>query len=619
MPKSANQTHAIDDFIMGLDWSSIPTALDAKSLTVCTNFDLTRHRGLVKRKGLAKYNSSVGAAANVKSIFEYSAPNGTRYILVALSTLLRRVSTSAWNNLKTELTSGKKFSFAVHRGDCFAVNGTDDNIRIRNTTVTTVGVPVPTVAPTPVTTGDAGSFTGTYRYAYSYKRSTNSLIGNYKIHAANVTAPGTDTGFDVGVTASADSTVTNIVLYRTLDIDAGGTVGVYYTVGTYGNTTTSIEDTTTDANLGALDENDNTLPPKAYFVELHKDRMLYANCPGETDGGSLVMWSKTGEGDAVPSTNYQYFDRDDGEDITGLAVAGDYLVVFKRNKISVIEGDFREMYTIAYGVGCIAPYAIIILSDRVFFLSEEGWKVFNGADIDDVSSKVNTLGEDGYFSIDQKDDFSALHYPERNQFQCLINNDSDNRIIMVGHLVAPLIAPEDTPEWDMGKYVAWTQHAYAGHTLTTLGAYTDTNGISRPLAGSSDGYIYKMDTGYDDDGTAITAVMSTGWLDLGVPSSVTKTMRTLNIKYATRDTNTTAVAIDIDFAANVYTATLTGYATAYTGHNYTGGVYAGHEITNANLKTNGVGELFRYHITSSNAQNLIILGIITHFRVQGIR
>ncbi len=441
MPKSANQTHVIDDFILGLDWASIPTALDPRSLTVCTNFDLTRHRGLVKRKELTKFNSSVGAASAIKSIFEYSAPNGTKYLLIALSTLIRRVTSSTWNDVKTGLTSGKKFSFTVHRGDCIAVNGTNANIRIRNTTTTTLGVPVPTVAPTPVTTGDAGSFTGTYRYAYSYKRTTNALIGNYKIHAANVTAPGTDTGFDVGVTASTDSTVSNIVLYRTLDIDAGGVVGEYYTVGTYANSTVSIEDTTTDANLGALAENDNTLPPKAKFVTLHKDRVFYANCPDETDGESLIMWSKVGEGDAVPSTNFQYLDRDDGEDITGISTTGDYLLIFKKNKISVLEGDFEELYSIAYGVGCVAPWSILTLGDKVFFLSEEGWKVFNGANVNGVSDKINTLGEDGYFSIDRQEDSAAVYYPEKNQIQFLINDASGNRLIMAGHLFAPLISP----------------------------------------------------------------------------------------------------------------------------------------------------------------------------------
>jgi hypothetical protein len=194
--------------------------------------------------------------------------------------------------------------------------------------------------------------TGTYLYKVCYKRNAwNALIGNPSAASSSIDA--VNNTIDVGVTASTQADVDKIVIYRTHD---GGST--YYKHSEVANTTATIVDNTADSALSIELVETNTVPPKSKFIVLHLDRMVYLNLPDDSDTGSesKIMWSKAGIPEAVPASNYQFFDRDDGEDITGGASIGDYLVVFKRNKISVLTGDFdesSELYTTEYGVGCI--------------------------------------------------------------------------------------------------------------------------------------------------------------------------------------------------------------------------------------------------------------------------
>lgn len=358
----------------------------------------------------------------------------------------------------------------------------------------------------------------------------------------------------------------------------------------------------------SLYELDNGVPPKSKYIKLHKDVMFYANCPEEEAGGSLIMWSKSGNGEQVPSLNYQYFDKDDGEEITGVASLGEYFFVFKPNKIGVLDTSAPEIWYVGHGVGCIAPWAILTFKDKVVFLAEEGWKATDGNDIWSLSENIAGLLEEGYITINESENCSVAFYPEKEHFQFLINHSELTPKIIVGHFLVPLILkPTGISELVKQNIMGWTYHEYDYHTLTCVGNYTDNDGITRVIAGSDGGYVYLLDSGTDDDGDGITTILRTDWLSLDIPRSITKTIRKGYLSYGTSGTISLELAVDIDFTATDEPSTFTGSAVDVD------------DSINESFDMTGTGELFRFTFTETSAKSFDLMGLTVQFRVDGIR
>lgn len=625
MHRACPKYDVLDDWTLGWDNISSQIKIDRKALLECRNFNLTTYKGLEKRNGMAKlYPSKYDATDTVlKSLHEYKAPNGNTYILASGGTTLKSYYTSAWNTLKSGLTSGKRFSFVNHTGFALCANGTDDNFKLYNTTAYKLGITPPASAPT-LATGALTGLTGKYKYVYCYVRSSaiagRQLVGNPS--PVSTEKEVTNQSIQVSYTASTDPQVDKIWIYRTLDLFGANTDSTqYFKVVEVANATSNYDDNNDDNDLTTLCETDNDAPPKAKFMCLHKDYVFYANCPDKTDGEHLVMWSKQGVAESVPSANHHFFDRADGEPITGVASLGDYLLMFKRNKIGVIEGNFDQFYTLSYGVGCIAGYAIIQLEDKVIFLAEEGWKAFDGVNLYNISEKIEGLVVSGYTTAKHGENFSGVYYPERLSFQFLLDVTGKDTILPIGHFIVPLIyVDKGIPEQEHANVVSWTYHQYDYHNLKVLGNYTDSEGITRVIAGDDVGYVYLLDTGDSDDGNNIYCKMSTGWLTFGTTRSLTKTPRLAYLDYVTGTTGEIKFQLDVDFSPDVDHTILMGTESAYCGFCYCGYAYCGIDGSlNEPIRLKGTGRLFRYTIETDNQQALKILSITTHFRKEGLR
>ena len=621
---NADHAFTVADFSLGLDLSSTQTILDKRALRDCKNFNLNPNRGLSKRNGIAlKYATAAMAATPVKDLFEYEAPNGTTYILVAIGQYIKSYYGDTWNILKTFATGGKRCQFVKHQGNCYIVNGIDNNTRLYNTTAFNVGIPVPADAPT-VASGVAGALSGKYKVKYCYRRSTpNGLTGNPSAASAEVTVDSQK--IDVTVVQSSDSQVDKIQIYRTYDLALSDTdPGLYFFVEEVANTSGTYSHDTADADLGMLVEDDNDAPPKAKFSCLYKDRVFYANFPDVTDGKSKIVYSKIGKGDAVPALNYEFFDRGDGEEITGITSLPDFFIAFKKNKMLIISGDFAEKKQIAplHGIGCVASWAIIQMENRIIFLAEEGWKSTDGISIFDLSLRINEIFRAGYVSINEIENYSAIFYPARQHFQFLINHSvSSLRRVMVGHFLVPLLfIDRGISEQTSENLVGWTYHQYDFHTLTCLARYTDSSGIARIMAGTSDGYIYDLDTGLDDGGYDISFCIESGWLLLGTKESVVHTLRMIVLSYGTSNEDDFTFRITTDFMPDNDETNLRGMNTAFCGACYCGLTYCGIDIgQREEIIYNAVGSRFKYAIYGTTQQDLNIQSLTFCSRIEGVR
>lgn len=626
MLKSAPDVFVFNDFSFGLDWSSKNVSPDKRFLSEAKNVNITPYAGIQKRKGITKLHSSAAGTDPIMSIYEYRAPDGINYLLVSIGDKVRAWYNSQWNDVKTNMASRAKYSFVTFQGYCYGVNGINNNFKILNTTVSSLGIEAPDFVPGVTLAGSSG-ITGSYKYIYAYKRSadtgmTNELISNYSPISSAVNP--SDQEVHVSVQTSDNSEVDKIIIYRTLDLlDEANPGTSFYKVTELDNDDAEYTDTNSDNDLTTLATNTNGVPPKAKFLTVHKNRVFYANCPGEDSGGSLVKWSKTGQAEAVPSTYYQYFDSDDGEEITGIASAGDYVIVFKKNKTSVLSGDFQELYVFSKNLGCIAPYSIIEMEDKVVFLSEAGWKAFDGTNLYDLSSRiVDKLYKDGYIQYNHAIQYSGIYYQERRQLQFLLYHPSITPRVMVGHFIMPLLfIDKGIPEQKSENIVGWTYHQYDNHTFSCLGTYTNNFGVTKIVAGNNNGYVYELDYGRDDDGSAIAYEFKTGWSSLETPISMSKTARLANLAYYTDLDYSFSFNTDLDYSDDYDTSTVSdSTGVSYCGYSYCGYAYCGGETINQeNIKLKGTGRLFRFGISASDSTPIELSSITIHLRNQGVR
>lgn len=160
----------------------------------------------------------------------------------------------------------------------FALNGTDRK-RIEGTTVSEWGIEAPDTAPT-LAVGASTGLTGDYNVRYTYAR----LSGTTVIHESNPSPAGTavtlsDESLDITWTASTDSQVTHVRIYRTLTSGSA-----YFLLTSVAIGTTTLDDGTADGSLGAAIETDNDRPLAGTYVAgpaydgtcfLIKDNLLY--------------------------------------------------------------------------------------------------------------------------------------------------------------------------------------------------------------------------------------------------------------------------------------------------------------------------------------------------------
>jgi len=626
MIKSATLTFSFDDFSQGLDWSGASDKVDKRSLYDAKNVVLTPYRTIEKRGGSALLTAASIGAYDVRALFEHVKVDGTRLVLAQSNTVLYYLNSTTWTSLKTGLTADAKLSFAHHRGFTFCVNGSDANFKIRDVSVTAVGGSAPT-APT-AAAGAATGLTGKFRYKTTAYRSTAPTLETDG-SAASSAVTVSNQKVTVSHTAHSDSQFDKLRIYRTFDETTGDT-NDWFLVATVTNATTTYTDNTADASLGAAIPETHAKPPAAKFCVLHKNRMIYANCPSLEDGSSVFIFSEVGEPEYAPLTNYQYFDRSDGDEITGVASLPDYLLVFKKNKIAVMEGDFQQWYTLSPSTGCIAPWAIISFVDKVMFMGEEGWKITDGRAIYDVSKKLTSILQAGAITWPNKLEYSGVYYPNKKQTLFLLANQSR---VMAGHALTSLyqdVSREDTVD---EPYIGWTYFEYPSPSmvLTTLGMYTDSLGISRVIAGTADGYVYILDTGTADGDAEIPFIIETGWTVLTDPTykpvrdftALTKKLRMINVVYSSGTTEERAIAIDVDYARDVDSITLTQGASSYVGeHAYSGVMYCGGEgLYTQNIALGAIctGRTFRFRITGEDSYVFGLRELNLRFRISGLR
>jgi hypothetical protein len=227
-----------------------------------------------------------------------------------------------------------------------------------------LGIDAPTTALTGAA-GAAGNPNGSYFGKYVYK---NSKTGTYSLASspsAQVTVSGDS--IDWSVTASTDPDVDTIEVYRTAA--GAASTGTYYLAASGSNTTGTINDDTSDADLAAADAEDiyTGVPPAVAACVAYKNMLVLTGNPAAPDVvyPSEVSTTTANKFEHFYAVSQLRIGSSEGDTNTALIVLEDDCLVGKQNTIWRLQGAgptslASRIVSLSHGI--LNPKACVVFS-----------------------------------------------------------------------------------------------------------------------------------------------------------------------------------------------------------------------------------------------------------------
>jgi hypothetical protein len=242
---------------VAIDPCDLPETTDGKGMIIsyaiarCKNLRLDQDGKAVTRDGSTKLNSTAVSGV-IREIIEQ---NGYRYTFAG-TTIYRNeilissvITNASWSAMLYN-------SFNDTTEQVFATNGTDRK-RIEGITVYEWGISAPTSVPV-IAAGALTGLSGAYNVKYTYCRKVGTTVvcESNPSDAAAAAVTLANQSLSITWTASTDSQVTHVRIYRTL---VGG--GTYYLDQDIAIGTTTVDSNTADGALGSEAPTDHDRPP----------------------------------------------------------------------------------------------------------------------------------------------------------------------------------------------------------------------------------------------------------------------------------------------------------------------------------------------------------------------
>lgn len=361
----------------------------------------------------------------------------------------------------------------------FALNGTDLK-RIQDSTVYQWGISAPTVAAV-TSVGAGGSLTGAYTIKYTYCRKVGSVLvsesnGSPVSNTTSLSAQELDFTF----TASSDAQVTHVRIYRSLADTSTWFFDQEIAIGTTSGTSTQA-----DAALGDGLATDHDTPPAGTYVKgpnyngtcfIIKDNLLYYCLPKQPEYWPAIYFIEVST-IRFPGTTLVFWN---GQPY-----------FFTKNNIYFIQGTGHPAFqpiNLESRSGAQGPQgAYSVDNDGIYHVGIDGIYLFNGTDIKLTESNLEPifLGQtvNGIPAATDLTKSWIIQFKNKLFFGYVgTGTYCDNVIVLY---------------LDSNKKVV-----YYNYPFEIVSVEIDhTNNYL--LAGCSDGFIRILETGTDDDGTAI--------------------------------------------------------------------------------------------------------------------
>jgi hypothetical protein len=289
---------------------------------------------------------------------------------------------------------------------------------------------------------------------------------------------------------------------------------------------------------GSFAERMTAAPSGVKYVANWGNFMFAANVLGLEDGarrGSRLYWNYPANGASWPVDYYVDLDADDGDEITGIKVLGDYIVVFKTYKIFVgqwVGGTYMFQFTrVSSMVGCVSNNSIVERRGTLYFLAKDGMYSFNGYSPPiDISTNI----KNHFLSVNMGVAYKAQSalYEAHHQIWITVPygaSTTNSRIYVYDY---------ELSAWTKFNFAAsslavvtWTATLTLGDLLSPWYTYDIVigNQVSQNsdvmLVGTYEGFIDRYGVSTDDEGVAINGNWRSRWYDFTKPSHNKRILR----------------------------------------------------------------------------------------------
>lgn len=440
------------------------------------------------------------------AMYDYQMADGTRKFIGVTRTNIW-VDGSVGFTLSSPRDVRGKFTYWSINNILYYYNGRD-TLRYDGTSWTSIELVDPTTAQMASVAGTAtgtGFLTaGDYRIRLTWV--TSSRESNQgAVSPTPVTSSGSDTVAWTGLPLGPSGTISRNV-YRTV---ANGSV-YFFEQNIPNNTATTVTSSVADSSLGDRAPTGRDNPSGFNGIEIFNDHAF-----GWLD--DTLYFSKLGSPEEWEiDADFIDFPGDTGDVTGGIVAAVNYrgrIYVIRNDSIHFIQGnnidDFRSSRnSINFGpIGAIARDSITIMDGLMYFISEQGPYVFDGASIPKYIGGNNPRIWDPYhihriLNHQQVSLIQALYYKPKHQWIVAIPEAGQNRLstLFVYHLRYRSQAP------DTGIQVgAWSKYESSLFPFKSMAIVEGTSGIrldvDRLLLADMSGNVYQHDTTRTDNGT----------------------------------------------------------------------------------------------------------------------
>jgi len=373
-----------------------------------------------------------------------------------------------------------------------------------------------------------GTLTGTYTYVFTGVNSSlvesdvSDISGDMDLNVISsvVRVSGL-------ATAPLSHGINSWNVYR----NTAGASGIYYLVTSVTNGTTSFIDNNSDAALGAASPTDKGSPRKWWFFTNLKGRLFMA---GEQGNPSYLWYSETNTPELVPSTNFIPVGDGDGMFISGLNVLENSIIISKSDlngqtatyilyvgdSSGVASTDNWYLTKSDSPEGSESHACMTKFSNVLTLFNRSGIFAFTGrgvaltpADTSEGRLAVDTI------SFNIEGDINALDWlfvtVDENGYQI---GQQASAVLWKNKVWFTVNSGTSSPTANDTIYIFDFNRASKGNRLT--GGWTKFTGHNindfviwknNLYGGSSlsNGFVYKLDSGTDYDGSAINSIYTT--------------------------------------------------------------------------------------------------------------
>ena len=204
-----------------------------------------------------------------------------------------------------------------------------------------------------------------------------------------------------------------------------------------------------------------------------------------------------------------------GSPVTGLIVFRDQLIIFSESRINRLSGnsvaDF-QVQPIAEDIGCVAADTIQEIAGDVIFLGPDGLRTVAGTDRNqdfDLGGVSKSIQNEMVDLVNSNTSFSSCVVRKKSQYRIFGYNENTTTTSSKGIIGTQLLG-------EQGQAINWAE-------TTGFKAYAAVSRINSTaetiLFVNASGYVYRMESGNDQDGEDIVASFSTPYFPISDPET----------------------------------------------------------------------------------------------------